>query len=159
MSDGLASQTPSRREIARLSRLAPLDKALVLILVPLWMMCFGLGVRTQVRGGGLSAFDISVEDAASYPVLRGSQGVGWSHLAEAGLRPGDLLVTVGAADLRGVGTLSFRLHAREEAGPDLHVPLVFERNGERRETSLALVPVAIFEPMKRSTGRGPGALG
>ncbi len=36
MSDGLASQALSRREIARLSRLAPLDKALVLILVRLW---------------------------------------------------------------------------------------------------------------------------
>ena len=40
MSDGLASQAPSRRGIARLSRLAPLDKALVLILVPLWVVCF-----------------------------------------------------------------------------------------------------------------------
>ncbi len=32
-----------------MSRLAPLDKALVLILVPLWVVCFGLGVMTQIR--------------------------------------------------------------------------------------------------------------
>ncbi len=49
MSDGLASQALSRREIARLSRLTPLDKALVLILVPLWVVGFSLHVRTQVR--------------------------------------------------------------------------------------------------------------
>ncbi len=34
-----------------MSRLAPLDKALVLILVPIWVACFALGVRTLVRGG------------------------------------------------------------------------------------------------------------
>ncbi len=33
-----------------MSRLAPLDKVLVLILVPLWAICFGLSVRTQLRG-------------------------------------------------------------------------------------------------------------
>ncbi len=38
MSDGLAFPGPSRREIAHLSRLTPLDKALVLILVPLWVV-------------------------------------------------------------------------------------------------------------------------
>ena len=41
----------SRGRVARLSRLASVDKALVLILVPLWVVCFALGVRTQVQGG------------------------------------------------------------------------------------------------------------
>ena len=56
-----------------MSRLAPLDKALVLILVPLWVVCFGLGVMTQVRGGpvALTGLGLSLEDAESYPTLTG----------------------------------------------------------------------------------------
>ena len=45
--DAELCQPPSHRETARLSRLAPFDKALVLILVPLWLVCFGLSVRTR----------------------------------------------------------------------------------------------------------------
>ena len=33
-----------------MSRLAPLDEALVLILVPLWVVCFALSVVSVVRG-------------------------------------------------------------------------------------------------------------
>ncbi len=46
-----------------MSRLTPLDKALVLILVPLWVVCFALGVRTQVRGGG----QVHVNDVGAIP--------------------------------------------------------------------------------------------
>jgi hypothetical protein len=53
MRDGPACRAASRREIARLSRLATLDKALVLILVPLWMACFALGVKSQIEGRSL----------------------------------------------------------------------------------------------------------
>jgi hypothetical protein len=45
-----------------LSRLAPLDKALVLILVPLWVIGFALAVRTQVAGGGQAWIGLSVYD-------------------------------------------------------------------------------------------------
>ncbi len=51
--------------------LAPLDKALVLILVPLWAVCFVLGVRMQVEGGGEAPIRLSVADARSYPALTG----------------------------------------------------------------------------------------
>ena len=51
-------------------------------------------------------------------------------------RAGDRLVRLGDADLRGVGTLGFTAHTYEESGGYLSVPLVFERDGERRETSL-----------------------
>ncbi len=132
-----------------MSRLSPLDKALVLILVPLWVICFGLGVRTQVRGGAFAQVALSVEDADRYPALTGefSPTVHPSDpLAEAGLRSGDRLIRLGEADLLGVGTLGFSARTIEEAGRDLSVPLVFERNGERFETSLALVPVSIRRP-------------
>ncbi len=133
-----------------MSRLAPFDKALVLILVPIWIACFTLGVRTQLRGGGLAAVVLSVEDAESYPALTGVYG----HrihpsdpLAEAGLRAGDRLVRLGDADLRGVGTLGFFGRSLDAGGrDDLSVPLVFERDGERRETWLTLAPVSVFGP-------------
>ena len=123
-----------------MSRLAPLDKALVLILVPIWLICFGLGVRTQVLGAAFVQVALSVEDADSYPALTGefSPVHPFDPLAAAGLRSGDRLIQLGNADLLGVGTLGFSARTVDEAGRDLSVPLVFERNGERLETSLAL---------------------
>jgi class 3 adenylate cyclase len=132
-----------------LSRLAPLDKALVLILVPIWVVCFGLGVKTQVRGGGFAALGLSVEGPESYPVLTGDFGAVIHRsdpLAAAGLRAGDRLIRLGRTDLLGVGTLDFYTRSAEEAGRDLSVSLTFERNGERRETSLALASVSIVGP-------------
>ncbi len=81
-------------------RLAPLDRALVLILVPLWLVCFALSVRTQVQGLGFAQLGLSVEDADRYPVLSGEFGHvihSSDPLAEAGLRAGDRLHTPGAS--------------------------------------------------------------
>ena len=134
-----------------LRRLAPLDRALVLVLVPLWVVCFGLAVRTQMWGGPLPPFlELRAESAESYPVLTGAyaQNVHPSDpLAAAGLRPGDRLLRVGDLDLRGVGTAGFGPRALDEAGRALHVPLVFERDGQRLETSLALSPVSNVLPV------------
>ena len=134
-----------------LRRLAPLDKALVLILVPLWLVSLGLGATSVFRGvAGHMAVGLRVEDADSYPTLTGAF-VYVVHpsdpLAQAGLRPGDRLLRVGDEDLRGVGTLGFSGRSLEEAGGDARVPLVFERDGERLEISLALVPVATRRPL------------
>ena len=132
-----------------MSRLAPLDKALVLILVPIWVVCFALGVKTQVDGGGIVLLGLSVEDAESYPALTGEFGLAYpsSPFEKAGLRAGDLLVRVGEADLRGVGTLDLIGYAREASGRDPSVPVVYERDGERHETSLAVSPVSTFRPL------------
>ena len=112
-----------------MSRLAPLDRALVLILVPIWVVCFALAVRTQVRGATGAFVGLSVEDADRYPALTGE----FSHvfhpsdpLAQAGLRAGDRLVRLGDAGLLAVGTLGFLARSVEEAGRDRSVPLVFE---------------------------------
>ncbi len=91
-----------------MSRLTPLDRVLVLILVPLWAVFFGLSVKTQVDGGGYAWLGLSLEDANSYPTLTGefSSVVHPSDpLAEAGLRSGDRLIRLGGADLRRVSTL------------------------------------------------------
>jgi hypothetical protein len=131
-----------------LSRLAPLDKALVLILVPLWVVCFVLALRTQVVCGGIPPVELSLADAASYPVLTGRYLTEFypdrDPLAEAGLRAGDSLVRVGEADLLGVGNIGFYARAVGEAGRDPSVALIFERNGARGEASLALAPVSLF---------------
>jgi class 3 adenylate cyclase len=133
------------------SRLAPLDRALVLILTVLWVVCFALGVRTQIRGGPLPpVLELSVESPESYPVLTGAyaQNVHASDpLAAAGLRPGDRLIRVGGNDLRGVGTADFGPRVLDEAGRALSVPLIFERDGHRLETSLALSPVSNVLPV------------
>ena len=101
-----------------MGRLAPLDKALVLILVPLWAVCFALGVKTQVDGGGFASLELSVGDAQSYPALTGQFSMVHPSdpLEKAGLRAGDQLVRLGDADLRGVGTFGFRARTQEEAG-------------------------------------------
>ena len=127
-----------------MSRLAPFDKALVLILVPIWVVGFALGVLNLVEGGGSAVVALSVEDADHYPTLTGdfSPIVHASDpLAAAGLRAGDRLIRLGDADLRGVGTLGFIGRSLEQAEP--RATVVFERDGERRETSLDLVPVSI----------------
>ncbi|MBW2293334.1 MAG: hypothetical protein JRG94_13630, partial [Deltaproteobacteria bacterium] len=130
-----------------MSRLAPLDKMLVLILVPLWVVCFALGVRSEFRGGAVAMVGLSVEDSESYPALTGDFAVS-AHpsdlLAKAGLRVGDRLIRVGDADLKGVGSLNFAGYTLEESGRDLSVPLVFEREGARFETSLGVAPVSRF---------------
>jgi class 3 adenylate cyclase len=123
---------------------------LVLILVPLWVVCFALGVRTQVQGEGVAGVGLWVEDGESYPTLTG-EFVRVVHrsdpLVEAGLRAGDRLIRLGDADLRGVGTLGFAARTLEETGQDFAVPLVFERNDEQFVTSLAKVPVSVFRPV------------
>jgi class 3 adenylate cyclase len=132
-----------------LSRLAPLDKAWVLILVPLWVVCFGLAVKSQVEGEGVALLGLTVEDADSYPVLTGQFSIqySWDPLDQAGLQPGDRLIRVGDADLRGVGTVGLVICILEEAGRDPAIPLVFDRDGARRTTSLDLLPVSSWRPL------------
>ena len=92
---------------------------------------------------------MSLDDADSYPVLTGgfAPGYTWDPLEQAGLQPGDRLVRIGNADLRGVGLLGFEIRGSQEAGRDLSVPLIFERDGQRRETSLALISISVYRPM------------
>ncbi|MDJ0869086.1 MAG: hypothetical protein QNK03_23460, partial [Myxococcota bacterium] len=136
------------RETGRLSRLAPLDKALLLILVPLWLVCFGLAVRSQVEGGGFIVLGVSLADSASYPMLTGHYYRLHSSnpLELAGLRAGDRLMRLGDADLRGVGGFGFFLHAIREAGRDPDATLVYERAGEERETRLPLFSMSETRP-------------
>jgi class 3 adenylate cyclase len=134
-----------------LSRLAPLDRALVLILVPIWIVCFGLSVKTQVDGTRGVHLGLSLADADSYPVLTGRTTPYYTSnpLDAAGLRAGDRLIRMGVEDLRGVGSLG--LWGRSAEARDPEVPILYERDGERRETSLPLVPHAAYRPWLASS--------
>jgi class 3 adenylate cyclase len=127
------------------SRLGPLDRALVLVLVPLWILCFGLAVRSQLLGHGVAPVELRVADGESYPVLTGAfiaeiyQET--DPLEAAGLRAGDRLLRAGPADLRGVGTIGFNARIMQHAA-ELSVPIVFERDGVRRETVLPLASLS-----------------
>jgi hypothetical protein len=128
-----------------LSRLAPLDKALVLILVPLWVVCFGLGVKAQFEGGGFGFVGLSLADAESYPVFNG-EPVGAPGPLDSGLLPGDVLLRVGSADLRGVGGLGFLLRSSQETDRDSSVAVVYRRGGEQHETTLRMNPLSSYRP-------------
>ena len=130
-----------------MSRLAPLDKALVLILVPLWVACFGMSVRTQIEGGAVTGVALSLEDANSYPTLTGYFSPVFSPpdlFEQAGLQAGDRLIQMGDADLRGIGSFGFYVRVTEEAGPGLMLPLLFERDGQRHETELPVSSTSVF---------------
>ena len=48
-----------------MSRLTPLDKALVLILVPLWLVCLGLHLQVGLQDRLFFSFEVSsAQDAA-----------------------------------------------------------------------------------------------
>jgi class 3 adenylate cyclase len=123
-------------------RLRPLDIALLVTLVPLWLGSFALYLQRVVRGDltRVPVFIWAPKDANTYPIVRGFRpGTG----AEAvGLRVGDQLLRVGEADLRGVGPLGFVARAYEAADAELRVSLVFSREGARRDVLLPLSPLA-----------------
>ena len=126
-----------------MSRLRALDKALLATLIPLWVVCFVLTARSVVRPTGLSSVYVSAPDSPQeHPTLVGFRP--WMRGEESGLRIGDRLLRLGAADLRGVGPLGFFARVSEEARPDRHVSVVYERAGQRAEVSLPVGPYAIF---------------
>jgi hypothetical protein len=131
-----------------LKRLNTLDKWLVLILVPLYAVCLVLGLMTQIRGGGYAMLTLSLENTESYPAVTGEfDPLHFTDpLERAGLRPGDRLIRLGSADLRGVGAYGFFVRSRTSGGRGLSAPLVYERGGERHETSLPRATYATFRP-------------
>ncbi len=56
---------------ARFWETATSDKALVLILVPLWVFVFALALKTQIEGGGYAVLGLSLADGESYPAITG----------------------------------------------------------------------------------------
>ncbi len=129
-----------------MSRLTPLDRVLVLILVPIWVACFALSIRSQVRGDGRPAIGVSAPaDTESYPTATGRvYPLARPSFEASGLRRGDRLIRMGGVDLRGVGPFRFAVLSSEQAAGGHRVPLVIERGAERSETFLPMSPLSAF---------------
>lgn len=90
---------------------------------------------------GISAqsVDAALADAFGMSTPRGaaiSQIHPQSPLAEAGLRPGDIVVAVDAAPVNTAPEMMFRLSV---SGIGAHAELTYLRNGERRTADVALI--------------------
>ena len=125
-------------------RLRAAEAAMLASLLGLWVACMALHVK-QVALGQLAWVGVYVTappGADGFPVVRRfwpGAGPGTS----GALAAGDRLVSVGGADLRGIGPIGFvaRTYAAAAARRDLRVPLEYERDGAIGATEIDLVPV------------------
>src|SRR5262245_63485826 len=95
------------RRVRGLRALAALDRALLLVLLPLWAVSFSLHVREVVRSRLVWPW-VWVErapDPASGPRLLGV----WPQFADlaGGLEPGDRIVRIGEHSAAGFGPVDF----------------------------------------------------
>lgn len=120
------------------------DRVLLVCGLGLWLACAALHLK-QIAAGQLAWVGVYVTAAVGdgFPTVRGFWP-GSAAEASGGLAVGDSLLAVGGMDLRGVGPIGFvaRAGAAAARGGDLRVPLVYERDGAVRDTSIHLVPVA-----------------
>jgi class 3 adenylate cyclase len=118
---------------------------LLAVLVPLWAVCVVLHVKQLALGqlAWVSVYVAAPADRDGFPTVRGFWP-GATRAAHGTLAVGDRLLTVGGADLRGVGPIGFVARTYEAAAErgDLRVPLTFESRGYGRRTTIHLVPVA-----------------
>jgi hypothetical protein len=98
-----------------LGRLRPLDKALLALFVPVWLVCFGLSLRTSVREIWNPPVVVSgADERGGYPTVIGLSSP--SEGERSVLRVGDRILRLEEADLRDVGTVGFIVAAAEQSG-------------------------------------------
>jgi hypothetical protein len=139
-------------------RLRGLDLALFGTLVSLWVICFSLGVKSTLLPVQLSPVFATVPAAGAYPrVLRFRTYVDPPAYS---IRPGDTLLSLDGADLRGVGTGMFSL--RWMAGGDFRVSQVQSKMATSTAMAQAAscpviqsVALATLARTHAETGRGP----
>jgi signal transduction histidine kinase len=124
-------------------RLAAIDKILLATLVPLWITVFALHVRQVVLTGLAEppVYAWASREPDGFPIVGAFRPE--LHAGNVGLEVGDRLVRVGDVDLRGAGYLRFYAATLAQADDSLRVPVVFERDGERRTLMLTLRRPAI----------------
>ncbi|HEX5066053.1 MAG TPA: ATP-binding protein [Myxococcota bacterium] len=125
-----------------MSRYTVLDRWLIFGLLPVIFLGLGLHVRQVLRTGlAMPPVFATPPGDDGYPRVGG-------HPLEVetggtGLEVGDRLIRVGEVDLRGRGYMGFMAIALEQAGLGLRAPLVYERDGQRVETTLEMRRMAI----------------
>jgi len=134
-----------------LAALRPLDRWLVVLLVPVWLASFILHAHVAANGL-LSASAFFVADApapTAYPtissIMPGSEAV----VDSAGLQVGDELMKVGAEDLRGLTGLKAGMIAFSERRVGITPSLEIRREGVVRTITMpvAELPVPWWWPM------------
>jgi class 3 adenylate cyclase len=126
------------------SRLKPLDRVIVLFILPVWAIFFVLHVNNAIHGGRLSEPGIYVlgsEDPDGYPVVRSLRAA--TPAGSSGLQLGDELLRIGDSDLRGIGPLRFFAHAMRAVSPDYQAPLVYRRDGQTHEMLFPFTPLPL----------------
>jgi GAF domain-containing protein len=120
-----------------LRRLRRPDKALLGILLPIWLLCFALHVREVVRSGlAVPPVFVAPSGGEDYPIVGGLRPE--TYIPDPGLRAGDRVLRAGEVDLRGAGYIHFFAVVLEQAGSELSVPVVFEREDKRGQITLPM---------------------
>jgi signal transduction histidine kinase len=114
-----------------------LDRWLIFGLLPVVFLALGLHARQAVLTGlALPPVFATPPGDDGYPRVGGYPLE--IETAGSGLEVGDRLIRIGDEDLRGRGYAGFMALALEQAGLSLRAPLVFERDGQRLETTLEM---------------------
>jgi class 3 adenylate cyclase len=128
-----------------MSRSRTFDVALLVALITLWIACAVLHVKEVASGrlAWVSVYVAAPHDPDGYPTVR-AFWPGATRAAYGTLAVGDRVLSVGGADLRGVGPFGFvaRTYAAAAERHDLRIPITFESRGFTRKTTIHLVPVA-----------------
>jgi hypothetical protein len=128
----------------------PLDKLLLAVLLPIWVVCFGLGLRSLTHPMLVPPISVRATEADGYPILIDITPWGDS---ETGLQRGDRLIRLGDTDLRGVDPLGFYARFVAQARYGHPLPKVtYEREGERGETHLP-TPISSQPPSVQQMGQ------
>ena len=123
--------------------IASLDRLLLLILGPIWLVCAGVFVHQVLHGGVVWPGVLVASPAApdSYPLVVGY----WPGMEPEGhgLRVGDHVVRVGTVELAGVNAVGFFADVLELRGTAHSVPVEYRRAGVTgtAELELAVFPV------------------
>lgn len=133
-----------RRRLVK--NLKPIDRVLLAVLLPLWVVCFSLSVRSAVRDAFFPFF-LSADAAtpSEYPRVIAVARLGTGGAST--LAVGDTLLRVGGADLRGASTVDVRYHLGRQTGSGGHVMALAERGGRQVELILPGVSFRLLFPL------------
>ena len=124
-----------------LRRLRPLDRAVLLVVFPIWLVLFSLHVVRWVTVGIAEpgVFVTARSECPGHPLVRSLRP---SSLAESsGLRPGDEVLRIGERDLDCAGPVQFFVYALEAMSEAQSAPIVYRREGATHESLLQFTPM------------------
>jgi len=129
-----------------LARLYPIDRVLLVVGGPLWILLFSLVVQSYLDNTGYPPLGIAVDSPDGvYPTLE--VVTPFSDFADSQLQVGDRLIRLGPWDLAGMDSLTFFVRFVEAAGGAGFVDIEYERDGIRANTSSPVVELRRLAPI------------